>query len=328
MVASFRGLVMSRSRRRGGSRASLPRPPRRGRAWPGRRCRRLPTGIRGRGPRPRSFAVRARASGRRRGPARTLPTAGWLRRSLERLAASVPTRSPGAVNERRRPVNDRQTCAADPRRAGRRPVGSASRPGDASDGIPHSGAAGGPQREWSGPRSVGQSSARCWCCCCSIAARRSRPTAWSTSCGASARRPPRSRRCRPTSRSCARRWATGSLVTRGHAYVLRAGRRLGRRRALRALVADGRELLGAGEPGPAAERLRAALALWRGPALADVAYEAFAQREIARLEELRISATRGPDRGRARGRAGRGAGPRARGAGRASTRCASGCAAS
>jgi DNA-binding SARP family transcriptional activator len=36
--------------------------------------------------------------------------------------------------------------------------------------------------------------------------------------------------------------------------------------------------------------LREALGLWRGPALADFAYEAFAQGEIARLEELRLVA--------------------------------------
>jgi DNA-binding SARP family transcriptional activator len=39
-----------------------------------------------------------------------------------------------------------------------------------------------------------------------------------------------------------------------------------------------------------AERLRSALALWRGPALADFTYEAFAQTAIARLEELRLTA--------------------------------------
>jgi DNA-binding SARP family transcriptional activator len=42
---------------------------------------------------------------------------------------------------------------------------------------------------------------------------------------------------------------------------------------------------------PADERgakLRSALALWRGPPLADVAFEAFAQGEIARLEEVRL----------------------------------------
>lgn len=40
-------------------------------------------------------------------------------------------------------------------------------------------------------------------------------------------------------------------------------------------------------PAVAAARLREALALWRGPALADLAYESFAQPAIARLEELR-----------------------------------------
>jgi DNA-binding SARP family transcriptional activator len=40
----------------------------------------------------------------------------------------------------------------------------------------------------------------------------------------------------------------------------------------------------------AAEQLREALALWRGPALADVAYEPFAQAAIGRLDELRLLA--------------------------------------
>ena len=40
----------------------------------------------------------------------------------------------------------------------------------------------------------------------------------------------------------------------------------------------------------AAHKLRQALALWRGPALADLAYEPFAQTETARLEELRLAA--------------------------------------
>jgi DNA-binding SARP family transcriptional activator len=38
------------------------------------------------------------------------------------------------------------------------------------------------------------------------------------------------------------------------------------------------------------ERVREALALWRGPALADFAYDEFAQPEAARLEELRLTA--------------------------------------
>jgi DNA-binding SARP family transcriptional activator len=44
------------------------------------------------------------------------------------------------------------------------------------------------------------------------------------------------------------------------------------------------------EPDAAAALLREALGLWRGPALADFAYEPFAQGEIARLEELRLVA--------------------------------------
>ena len=43
----------------------------------------------------------------------------------------------------------------------------------------------------------------------------------------------------------------------------------------------------------AAETFHAALELWRGPALADVAYEDFAQGEIARLDELRLVALEG-----------------------------------
>jgi DNA-binding SARP family transcriptional activator len=42
-------------------------------------------------------------------------------------------------------------------------------------------------------------------------------------------------------------------------------------------------------PSGAARKLRDALALWRGPALADLAYEGFAQPEIARLEEMRLA---------------------------------------
>ncbi len=52
------------------------------------------------------------------------------------------------------------------------------------------------------------------------------------------------------------------------------------------LVAEAREA----PPEPAASRLSEALALWRGPPLADLAYEQFAQPEIARLEEMRLAA--------------------------------------
>ena len=55
------------------------------------------------------------------------------------------------------------------------------------------------------------------------------------------------------------------------------------------LSARGREELTRGEPWEAAATLREALALWRGPALADVADERFAAPEIARLEDLRLA---------------------------------------
>ncbi len=57
-----------------------------------------------------------------------------------------------------------------------------------------------------------------------------------------------------------------------------------------ALAAQGRAALDAGDPAAAAERLREALALWRGPPLPDLAYEAVAQPEIARLEDERLAA--------------------------------------
>ena len=44
------------------------------------------------------------------------------------------------------------------------------------------------------------------------------------------------------------------------------------------------------DPATRAERLRAALALWRGPALADLAFEPFAALELPRLNELRLNA--------------------------------------
>ena len=50
---------------------------------------------------------------------------------------------------------------------------------------------------------------------------------------------------------------------------------------------EGRAALEGGDPVSAEGALREALALWRGPALADFLYEPFAQTEIARLEELR-----------------------------------------
>ncbi|MGW5354533.1 AfsR/SARP family transcriptional regulator, partial [Streptomyces sp. NPDC004031] len=53
------------------------------------------------------------------------------------------------------------------------------------------------------------------------------------------------------------------------------------------LAARGRDALLAGQPSLAAEVLREALALWRGPALADVGDAPFAAAQVVRLEELR-----------------------------------------
>ena len=60
------------------------------------------------------------------------------------------------------------------------------------------------------------------------------------------------------------------------------------------------------DPARAAGQLASALALWRGPALADHRVDEFAQSEIARLEELRLEAIEERLGGRA------GAGPRRR----------------
>ena len=56
------------------------------------------------------------------------------------------------------------------------------------------------------------------------------------------------------------------------------------------LVEDGRRALAEARAEQAGALLREALALWRGPALADVAFEPFAVAEIARLEEERVAA--------------------------------------
>jgi len=56
------------------------------------------------------------------------------------------------------------------------------------------------------------------------------------------------------------------------------------------LLADGKSKLGSDSFDEAESTLARALALWRGPALADLAPERFAQAEIARLEGLRLQA--------------------------------------
>ena len=55
-------------------------------------------------------------------------------------------------------------------------------------------------------------------------------------------------------------------------------------------VRAGRARLDAGDPADASTLLRAALGLWRGPALAEVAFTDYASAEIGQLEELRLGA--------------------------------------
>src|SRR3954447_16490666 len=80
------------------------------------------------------------------------------------------------------------------------------------------------------------------------------------------------------------------LVTRGSGYVLTLGEGdLDTQRFARRL-AEAQQALEDGDARAAAGAARAALELWRGPALYDVAYESFAQTEAARLDELRLVA--------------------------------------
>ncbi|MET0761655.1 MAG: BTAD domain-containing putative transcriptional regulator, partial [Thermoleophilaceae bacterium] len=81
----------------------------------------------------------------------------------------------------------------------------------------------------------------------------------------------------------------GRLETLGSAYRLKVQRGELDVARFEELADEGRGQV-AGDPAAAVETLRKALALWRGPALSDVAYEPFAQGEIARLEEERWAA--------------------------------------
>jgi len=78
----------------------------------------------------------------------------------------------------------------------------------------------------------------------------------------------------------------GMLATRSHGYALRLDDGALDSARFEALVDQARH----DEPAAASDHLREALALWRGPPLADFAYESFAQDEIRRLEHLRLGA--------------------------------------
>jgi ABC-type transport system substrate-binding protein/DNA-binding SARP family transcriptional activator len=77
-----------------------------------------------------------------------------------------------------------------------------------------------------------------------------------------------------------------TLVTQAPGYALRIDDQSLDAARFQALVEEARHE----EPAVAANRLQDALGLWRGPPLADFTYESFAQGEIRRLEDLRLTA--------------------------------------
>ena len=82
----------------------------------------------------------------------------------------------------------------------------------------------------------------------------------------------------------------GVLETRPTGYLLRLGPGALDLQRFESMLDQGRQLLAEGAARQAGDVLREALGLWRGPALADFQYEAFARNEIARLEGLRLVA--------------------------------------
>src|SRR5215469_10496234 len=74
----------------------------------------------------------------------------------------------------------------------------------------------------------------------------------------------------------------GVLVTERGGYTLRVGQEWVDAGRFERLTAEGRRALAGGHAATAAAKLRQALDLWRGPALADVADLEFAQAEIRR----------------------------------------------
>ena len=79
----------------------------------------------------------------------------------------------------------------------------------------------------------------------------------------------------------------GAIVTQPPGYVLRIPAEAIDARRFELLAADGWRTL-EDDPVAALATFDQALALWRGAALAEFAFADFAQREITRLEELRL----------------------------------------
>ena len=82
----------------------------------------------------------------------------------------------------------------------------------------------------------------------------------------------------------------GMLVTEGRGYLLRTTAGQLDLNRFDSLVAEGRQALREGKAQVGRDRLRQALALWRGRPLEEFAYERFAQSAVAELEEKRLGA--------------------------------------
>jgi DNA-binding SARP family transcriptional activator len=84
----------------------------------------------------------------------------------------------------------------------------------------------------------------------------------------------------------------GALVTQAPGYVLRVPADAVDAHRFATLAAEARRTL-QDDPESALVTFERALAIWRGPALVDFAFADFAQREIRRLEELRLQTVEG-----------------------------------
>ena len=82
----------------------------------------------------------------------------------------------------------------------------------------------------------------------------------------------------------------GPIVTRAPGYLTEVGPDQLDLHRFERFVQDASRALEEGDPATASDKLRSALRLWRGPALADFGYADFARAEITRLEELRVAA--------------------------------------
>jgi DNA-binding SARP family transcriptional activator len=82
----------------------------------------------------------------------------------------------------------------------------------------------------------------------------------------------------------------GRLVTRSPGYLLEVAPDELDLERFEGLVEEARRASATGDPAVASAALRLGLAMWRGPPLADLAFEPFAQEASARLEDQRVAA--------------------------------------